>query len=480
MSKTQISMGWAEADITPEQPVMLRGLFHARVSEGVMDPLGATVWALQSEGSDDHAVFVSCDLISIPDVLRDKVRTQLSKLRVAGLDPYKVIISATHTHTGPEVHEWFGVELDCMSVEDYQDFAAERIAQAIAEAWLTMKPGRLAYGMDYAVIGRNRRWVNDQGLGNIARIRGEAIDTFRYMEGYEDHSVNVAATYDEQGELTGLIVNVPCPSQLSQSEYVLSADFWHETRLALRAIHGEKLYILPQCSAAGELTPFARYDEKANERMRALRGRTDREEVAERIVQAVQAVLPFIADTAESSFIFKHHVETLAVPANELQEDEVHATIRETERWQQEFEQEMKKLEDNPELRQSPRWYTAVTNAWRRMNWNRRVARRYEAQKTDPYYPAEIHTLRIGDIAFTTVPYEYYLDFGIQMKVRSEATQTFIVQLTGSGGYLPSARSVSVGGYGSTAASNPVGPEGGQFIVEHTVKTIRQLFTTED
>ena len=32
-------IGWALADITPDKPVLLSGQFHARISEGIMDPV---------------------------------------------------------------------------------------------------------------------------------------------------------------------------------------------------------------------------------------------------------------------------------------------------------------------------------------------------------------------------------------------------------------------------------------------------------
>lgn len=476
MEQPELKMGWAQGDITPEQPVLLRGLFHARVSEGVMDPLTVTAWAIKS--GEEAVVLVSCDLISISDSLRDRVRLHVSKLGTAGLDPQKVIISATHTHTAPEVHEGFGLELGTMEIEDYIGFAAERIAQTVRNAWEGRQPGSIAYGMGTVVVGSNRRWVDHQGKAYMrGQLRPDVIDTFRHVEGYEDHSLNLVATYNGQGQLTGLIINVSSTAQLSENLFVISADWWHETRQALREVYGEGLFVLPQSSAAGEITPFY-YEAAAHNRMFELKGRTVREEYAQRIVRAVQDVAPYIQETADSSPLLMHRVETLQVPANKLTEEHAESARRDAERWQAEYEKELRRIEEDPELRKRSRWYTAVTNAYRRMNWNSRVVTRYEQQKQCdlPVLPAEIHVLRLGEIVFATVPYELYLDYGIQMKVRSKALQTFIVELTGSGSYLPSARSVSGGGYGSVPASNPVGPEGGQYVVEYIVDTIKQLF----
>ena len=70
-----VRVGWAQADITPDQPVAVVGQFHVRISEKVLDPITATVMAIES--GEEQVVFVSCDLVGIPDVLRDAVRSRL-------------------------------------------------------------------------------------------------------------------------------------------------------------------------------------------------------------------------------------------------------------------------------------------------------------------------------------------------------------------------------------------------------------------
>src|SRR5690606_34522176 len=115
-----------------------------------------------------------------------------------------------------------------------------------------------------------------------------------------------------------------------------------------------------------------------------------------------------------------------------------------------------------------------------RMNWHRNVVERYAAlQRGERTQTVELHVVRLGEIAFASNPFEYYLDYGIQIKVRSPAIQTFLIQLAGGGSYCPSPRSVAGGGYGSVPASSPVGPEGGQRLADETVATLRELFQEE-
>ena len=106
------------------------------------------------------------------------------------------------------------------------------------------------------------------------------------------------------------------------------------------------------------------------------------------------------------------------------------------------------------------------------------VVTRYERQQagTVEPYVMELHVLRIGDIAIATNAFELYTDYGIQMKARSPALQTFIIQLAGPGTYLPTERAVVGGGYSAIVQSSVVGPEGGQVLVDRTVETIQSLW----
>ena len=74
-----------------------------------------------------------------------------------------------------------------------------------------------------------------------------------------------------------------------------------------------------------------------------------------------------------------------------------------------------------------------------------------------------------------TNPFELYLDYGMRMKARSPAIQTFLIQLSnGSYGYLPPYRSTVGGSYGAEPASTLIGPEGGQELVENTLELIKR------
>lgn len=477
----KLRIGWAQEDISPSEPVYISGQFYCRISEGIQDPITVTACAIQSD--EDHVVFLSCDLVAITDELRDSVRTLLQG-RAEGLDPMKVIMHVTHSHAAPEIKatsinarsgDILNEDLGVQPVEQYLSFLSEVMARCIAEAWRSRTSGKAAYGLGYAVVGRNRRWVNESGESRMYGLEpGE--DAFRHIEGFEDHSVQVLAAYDANNRLTGLMVNLACPSQVSEHNYLISADYWHETRQLLRQKFGENLFILPQCSVAGDQSPHLLYEQEANKRMLQLKNRTVRQEIAHRIATAVEDLLPCLSEQAEADVVLRHHVGTVDMPLNRLGESDVEQAREEANYWTNLYEQRKQKLDADPALQNEPHWYVPITEAYGRMLWNQGVINRFEKQSSHNVRSAEVHVLKLGNIAIATSPFEYYLDFGIQIKLRSPATQTFLIQLAGEGTYIPSPRSVQGGGYGSVPASNPIGAAGGQLLADYTVRMIRSLW----
>lgn len=478
-----VKIGWAEVDITPiEQPVFLAGQQYARVSMGVHTPLKATALVLESEG--EHAVFVTVDAVTISPLFYSAIRNNLD---IPDIDPSKIIVNATHTHTAPINNHrlyWQPVfdkySSKVASADSYVNFAATQINSAIAEAWKNRTPGGVAFGQDYAVIGRNRRWVDNKGTSKMYGLNKTSAARFSHIEGYEDHSLNILATYDTKNTLTGLIVNIASPSQETEHLYEISADFWHETRAQLRQRFGENIFILPQCSAAGDQTSHLIFENEPHERMLILRERTGREEIAIRIADAVERILPYLQPTIETEPILKHHHETVPLPLNQLTEADVADATTNQAEWLQKYDAEIQRIEDDPSLLQEPRWYVRATRASGRAAWYGRVKDRFDKFKNNPFNQTEVHIVRLGDIAFATNPFEYYLDYGIQIKVKSPAIQTFIVQLAGSGSYIPNVRAAAGGGYGAVPASVIVGPEGGQKLADYTVEKLQEIMKDSD
>jgi len=95
----------------------------------------------------------------------------------------------------------------------------------------------------------------------------------------------------------------------------------------------------------------------------------------------------------------------------------------------------------------------------------------------DPIVPIEVHILKFGDVAFATNPFELFLDYGNQIKARSKAKQTFILQLTaGAYSYLPTEKAEKAGHYSAYITSGWTGHEGGNILVRKSISEINEMF----
>ena len=111
-------------------------------------------------------------------------------------------------------------------------------------------------------------------------------------------------------------------------------------------------------------------------------------------------------------------------------------------------------------------------------NRNTSALGRYEDQpNVDPYLHTVVHAVQVGDIAFASNRFELYQDYMHRIQARSPFMQTFVVQLASfeGGTYLPTERGVKNKGYSASLFCNVVGPEGGQDLVEGTLRMLNEL-----
>ena len=419
-------VGWASADITPQQPVALVGQLTKRISQSVLDPLTATVLALETRGENgkrEQTIMVSCDVLFIRKPIQERLRA-LIEPELPDFDVDKFFMNATHTHTAPGFIDGafeglYDVSQDegVMKASEYASFFLERVSQAVVTAWRGRQPGGMSWALGHAVIGLNRRAHYFDG--SSVMYGSTQQDNFSNIEGYEDHGVEMLFFWGPGQALTGIIINLACTSQETEGLSVISADFWHDTRKEIRNRLSDDVFILPQCSAAGDISPHRMFRKQAEDVMRQRRGLSWRQEIARRIANAVEDGLASAKKEIQTKTILKHAVARIDLPVYEPS---------------------------------SLPFY-----------------------ETDSVKPIEFHVVRLGDIAMATNPFELYLDYGIRIKARSRATLTSLVQLSCQhSGYLPTEKAIRGGGY--SADKFVVGPQGGQVLVDETVKRINALW----
>jgi hypothetical protein len=456
---SELLVGTASVDITPSQPVALAGQRHTRVAHKVESPITATALAIETRDGGtvlDQAIMISCDLVAIRNGIQERFRDRV-KPRLPDFNIGKLFLSATHTHTAPVTRE--GVYAipreNVMQPAEYVEFLIKRLEDTVVRAWHNRRPAGVGWGLGHALVAHNRRAVY---ADRSARMYGKTDGpSFRAIEGYEDHYVDALFFFNADREVIAMAVNVACPSQEVEGRNAINADFWHELRLLLRERFDKDVQIVAWTGAGGDQSPHLIWYERAEERMRTLRKLTRLQEIARRIDHAVDEAYQGAKQDIRFDVTLIHRVKDVQLPVRMVTEEEAAQAMA--------FCNRLAKEEDL-----DPR------NCLERM-WHQETVDRYERQERDPYYTMELHTIRLGDVAICTNPFELYTEYGVRIKARSKALQTFIIQIAGaSGGYLPTEEAVRGGHYSTAVYSNLVGPEGGNVLVNETVEAINAMW----
>ena len=455
----ELLVGAASVSITPSQPVALAGQRATRVAREVESPVTATALAIETRDGDtvlDQAIMISCDLVGIREGIQERFRQRV-KSRLPDFDINKLFLSATHTHTAPVMREGVYVipKEGVIQPAEYVEFLIKRLEDAVVRAWQNRRPGGVSWALGNALVAHGRRAVYADGS---ARMYGKTDGpSFWAIEGYEDHYVDVLFFFNADREVIAMAVNVACPSQEVESHHAVNADFWHEARLMLRKRFGKDVQVLAWTGAGGDQSPHLMWYKRAEERMRTLRKLTRLEEISRRIDLAIKEAYEGAKQDIRFDVTLIHRVKSIQLPVRMVTEKE----FAEAKAFCDAVAKK-EKLDPRKSLER---------------RWNQLIVDRYERQSTNPYYTMELHTIRLGDVAICTNPFELYTEYGVRIKARSKAVQTFVVQLAcASGAYLPTQKAVRGGSYSTAVHSNQVGPEGGNILVDQTVEAINAMW----
>ena len=241
-------------------------------------------------------------------------------------------------------------------------------------------------------------------------------------------------------------------------------DYWHDVRQLMARRFGPEIALLPLCTAAGDLSPHLWLQTRAENRMLKLAGKSLREDLAVRLLAAMERTLAICGTERFENPTLLHRVETLQLPARLISATEV-----ETER------RNLAQLE----LTAPPDNLYDRSRHEARIHRCRNVILRYERQQegTDRI-PQELHVFRLGELGFVTCPQELFLDFALEIQAQSPALSTVVVQLAGSGihGYIPTAKAEAGGSYSACIYCNNIGSDGGIQLVRRSVELLKILF----
>lgn len=247
----ELLLGSAKVDITPDRPIPLAGYAVRKgVCEGVNRRLyvRANLFETAAEGRSSRVLLVQADIIWWGGERMAGIRRTLSER--FGLAPERVILSAQHTHGGPQTSERFSEALG-LPDPDYLQELETALYDAVASAERRMEPVTADRGADECHIGVNRRKMVDglmRMVPNPDGIFDPTVEVIRFRK-------------KDGGGLKALFVHHACHPTTTNANWI-SSDYPGAAAERLEATFGCGTVVTFLQGCSGNVRPNTARDGK--------------------------------------------------------------------------------------------------------------------------------------------------------------------------------------------------------------------------
>jgi neutral ceramidase len=433
----ELRVGAAAVKITPPLGAPMAGYYHPRGVEGVLDDIYAKA-AVLDDGKTEVALVV-CDLISLPAEVVEESRKLIADQ--SGIPGEQVMISATHTHTGPALTR--GSSRDDMDgsgsppARKYTAALPALVAQAVAEAHGGRVPARAAWGREQEQrLAFNRRfWMKD---GTVGWNPGKHNPNTIRPVGPIDPEVSVLLFETPARQPLCTCVNFAMHADTTGGQKI-SADYPGALARRLAEVKGPQMLTLFANGACGDLNHVnVQWPDRQQGPEEANRLGTI---LAAAVLKACMDLRP-VADVT-----LRARRQIVELPLAPLSDDEV-SRAREI-------------VERGPKAK-----FLDQVQAYRALD----VA----ARQGKPL-AGEVQVFTLGkELAWVSLPGEAFVALGLSIKAASPFPQTNIVELAGGSiGYIPHRSAYAEGNYEVLSARCAAGS--GEMLVAAAVRMLAEL-----
>jgi len=415
----------------------------ARVSTGIHDPLLAS--ALLLEHAETRLLMVALDLLFLSPPTARNIRKRVAAALQMPEDG--VLISCTHTHSGPVTCLAPGCQNDPAwppPDPDYLSWVADQVVAAAREATVLPVAAELAWtSADARGVGGNRLSPNgvtdpECGLLAVRDLQTKAILAVSFIYGMH-------------------------PTVLHEDSTLVSSDFPHYVRLHLRERLGENVVVLYHTAPCGNQSP--RYFVTGQTFAEAERLGRKLGAVAAAALGGIRSADWNLAPTLAAA------LTRVELPRRSLPEPAAARAL--LEEYRNRYAQLKAEGAPHPTVRTAE---CAVFGAEESVALAEAEAGGVLARMIAEYAPLEVQVLRIGDVAVAGLPGECFVEYGLAIK-QGAARRTFVVSLVNGEllGYIVTPEAATAGGYEATNAV--FAPEAGAVLARTAINLVERVCT---
>jgi neutral ceramidase len=381
------------SDLTPQQSVFLYGYPHvARDSTGVHDPLQCAALYLCRGGA--QALFLANDLIHVSKRFTAGVRAAITA--ATGIPDEAIMITATHTHSGPVIVEHVSNAADATVPKPdpkYLAWARHQMVAAACAAFNAARPAELGL-----VVARA------QGVGTNRHDPAGPADS--------EVPVLFVRAKESGAPIAAMLVYAMHPTVLHEDSTLISGDFPYFTRRFLQErVLGAGCPVLYHNGAAGNQSP--RHVTRGNTFAEAQR-------LGELLGQAIADVWPTMTFLNDAPIAVRRRSVELTVRQMPTSDAALRALTAARERFAR--------------LQREGAPRTAVRTAECDVFGAEETAELAHAAvdgrlavAASECSPAEIQLVAIGPWKFVSWPGEFFVEYALEVK--RDAPGTFVITL---------------------------------------------------
>lgn len=452
MPEPRLRAGAAETDLTPPLGTELAGLFETRPATDVESPLLAKAIAVQGDGAP--VLLITCDLVYLPAALTDPAKSIIADRTGVPVD--RIMISSTHTHTGPAtIPTGTGAAVD----PRYLDELPGRIAESAIRACAGLRPATIAVGTATVDgICFNRRYLTGDGFAitHWGNRPGEPRPA-----GPTDPTVTALLAEDLGGRPIALWANLSLHYVGIDDQTMISSDYCGRFAQAVRAQLGSDVIAVLCNGASGDIN-------NVDPRRRVPITGTRRAILVARAVAGAALAATALAERTSMITVDARSLPVLARRYQVTDEDRVLAG---------KIIEALRPAQGTGGTAQG----TEVPEAWFSYAQGNpvptAVAERFahsllELDELPAERPTAIGLITIGELGLVALPGEVFVEHGLRLKERSPHGVTAIIGLANDHlGYLPTRQAFDQGGYETwRSPTSWTAPGTGEALVEAVLK----------
>ncbi|MBT4483335.1 MAG: hypothetical protein HOC71_06625 [Candidatus Latescibacteria bacterium] len=433
--ENSMNIGFSRIDITPPTGTYLSGQLISLPARGVESNLYAS--AMYLDDGETSVVFVSCDVLTIPNEMARKIGEEAEA--ASGIPADNIVVCATHTHSGPNTVDIFGMEADKSYITRYKDGIIEAIQDAKAncvEGTLFIANGQLE---GYAF---NRRFIMSDGTIETHPLKNDPHIV--KPEGPDSKNIFLWYSSNSEGKPLGVAVNYGCHATVMKRDNdMISSDYPGKVTEYITKKLGSDVVALFLQSASGNICQVNPLNSSQNE-VGVEWTRIMGEAIGQRAVELIEE-----SKTLSGGKIRLLH-ETIEIPRRRIDADLVEWANKHTD-----ISTETPTLSDyGSELYgqiKAPAMSLAdlfETSFWANFYANEiRTLEKMRASK--PVLPLTIKVIAQDNWACVAVPCEVFIELGNEICENSPFEHTSVVGLAnGWNGYITTKRAFErKGGY---------------------------------